>query len=721
MKLKYLKKLSSDQVEQISNLHFKILNESFINEFGLDFVRLCYKSISNYNDHIIIILEENKKIYGFLVAASNGELFNQKIISRNFFKFLRHILRVILKKPILILWLLTGLPLPFKITSIRSELKFIAIDPSFQGKGWGSKMVKYLNKMFKQRAVLRFKVGTKVKNELSNKFYKKMGFSLIYTENIFGDKFNYYSSSPLPPKPSVSFHSLLFFILIFFSAFFIFKSILTMTFVPFYDFDEAHRAENAKRMKEYHSFFVPLTGSGFDRVEHLKIPMRDNPFNFLYYHLERPFFVYLTMIISTTVFGQSELVYRLPSFIFGLFTFAVLVIFIKKDFKLKSFSFLTAMVSLLCSSDLWLSSQYAQMDTGLTFFLFISLVTMILFVKTYSEKFLFLSGLSFALATLSKGQPAIIFIFPLAFLIFIKKINAFHFLRFILYSSIFLLPWFFYLIFRFGLYDVIKIFIGFAFYSASIIYSHQVAPFFWYTRWWWESLRPAWSLFLAFSIYDFSIYRINWQKALLLTYILGGLIAFSIPVNKIWWYILPLIPAISLYIYYSVRDYLYENPHKLINLAIVILIASLPIFLRSTNTVSLIYGLTTVLILILVLRNEFSHIFINSKYLFIGSIIASLVFFSLRFPEIIPYHWNTESVSKFYKALSNPKCLWIYDMPSEAVLFYSDAGEVYIFNESYKPYGHCKNYLITPETAPKTLLPNEKIIIQRGRMKLIEL
>lgn len=507
-------------------------------------------------------------------------------------------------------------------------------------------------------------------------------------------------------------------VIIFIIFFIIFTtlSFKTMASVPFYDFDEAHRAENAKRMREYKSFFVPLTGSSFDRVEHLKIPFKENPDFYLYYHLERPPLVYMLMIISTVIFGNSEWAYRLPSFLMGISIFLVFLFFARKETK-NIYAVALGFLALFTSADLWLSSQYAQMDTGITFFLFLSLLTLI-----YSNKKSFLivlSGILFGLSILSKLQPAVIFVFPLLYLLISKKLNLKQLLRFIGGFLLIFLPWLFYLIFTFGIKDVFYIMPGFALSSASIIDIHHQAPIFWYVRWWWESLRPGWTIFIALVVYDLISHQLDWKKKTLLAYILGGLLAFSIPINKLWWYVLPLIPAIGYYILLSVRDYL-ENRGKIINLSFAIIVASLPIFLRVSNTLTLIYGVLIMIIVFLILTGKLTikiSLHLGEKRIFYVSVFLSLIFFLLQFPKIIPYHWNTKPVAEYYKNLPYPKCLWLGDMPGEAVLFYSDAGEIPLFNEDSQIFSSCKNnYFITPEKYKKG-----ELILRKGNIRLYKL
>lgn len=518
----------------------------------------------------------------------------------------------------------------------------------------------------------------------------------------------------------------LFLICILVFGIFVFKSITIIKDTPFYEFDEAHRAETAKRMKERGSFLIPLSGSPFDRDIDLKIASKDNPFIYLYYHLERPPLVYLLMIISASILGSHEISYRLPSFLLGMSIFVIYYFFAKKiQVKLNLYALSLGFLALLTSSDLWLSSQYAQLDTGIVAFLFLSLLLLIFYCKKKKKIALYLAGLSFGLAILSKGQPAVILLTPLTFLFFQKKLSLKEFFIFFTSALFILIPWFFNITLNFGVVKFIQNFFGFAFSSASLSDIHQKAPYFWYARWFWESLRPGWTLFLALLFMDIWQRNFSWKKATLAIYIMGGLAMLSLPTNKIWWYVLPLVPAIAFYIYLSVSDYLKFGNGRMIYLALAVIISSLPIFLSASNKVALLYGVIILGCVIFVLNEKPIKIAKGfSQGLLIISLIFSLYWFYQRFPKIVPYHWGTKPVAQYFARLSGPKCLWVKGMPVEEILFYSNAGEAKLLDQNTYLDTHCKNYLIFHKKRIgefEDLLKGKKVLFQRGELVLLEL
>lgn len=527
----------------------------------------------------------------------------------------------------------------------------------------------------------------------------------------------------------------LFFIVIIFLFFFylfLHKSFSTMIRISFYEFDEAHRAETAKRMLEYKSFFVPLTGSPFDRVFNgigaPTVAFKENPFLRLYYHLERPPLVYLFMIGSVLTLGSHEFSYRLPSFTFGVLVLLSYFFFAREMRKHIHYPALfSGLLLLMTSSDLWLSSQYAQLDTGITLFLFLSLLFLLLYCQRKRSIFLFLTGISFGLAILSKGQPAVIFLIPVFFLFFQKRLAFSEIVKLFTITLVTLSPWLLYISFNFGLNNFIAAFFGFAFSSATQTDIHQQAPFFWYIRWFWESLRPGWTVFLALLFLDIFHRRLVWEKQALLTYIVGSLLILSIPANKIWWYTLPLVPPMALYLYLSLSDYIQRSYTRLFFVGMAILVASMPFALRATNTNAALYGIVITAIVVGILDNRFltaTPMKVALSVVFLLSIIISFYWFALRFPKIVPYHPGVRRVAQYFASLPGRKCLWAKDMPLETALFYSNAGEISILNKESTFEKHCKHYAIVHEEYPGEYsqeLEGKKQIYKRDKIILYEL
>lgn len=478
------------------------------------------------------------------------------------------------------------------------------------------------------------------------------------------------------------------FLLILFLIAFIVKSFITMSSVPLHDFDEANRSEAARNMKKYSFFLAPLNGSPFEKGFNLKIPAKSNPLLSLNYHLERPPLYYLSMIASTSLLGENEFAFRLPSFIFGV---AVVLIFFVLGWSL------FPSLAILTSSDWWLSSQSALMDTALSFFLFLSFLFLVDFLKSRRAVRLIFSGAFLGLAILSKGQPAVVFVFPLIFLIVTRRLSFKELVIFSLSAGVVLLPEAVPLIGKFGVQKLFYTLSDFSSRRTVVADPTQSAPFFWYFRWWLGSFRIGLILFLTLFLSDLKTRNFSLPKLLSLSYIVPSFVLFSVSKNKVWWYVLPLIPVVCYYIFLSVKK------EKWLNLSVITFISAVPVFSTSSNKVALLWGVVLLVVSYFVynLKLNLKNSFATTVIVF--SLIFSLSIFFYFFPVISPTYPETVEVGEYYQKLPQPKCLFVLNMPYEAILFYSKAEAVEYFGKKPLLKG-CSNYLVTPDKKPELKL-----------------
>ncbi|GIW65400.1 MAG: hypothetical protein KatS3mg093_379 [Candidatus Parcubacteria bacterium] len=478
-----------------------------------------------------------------------------------------------------------------------------------------------------------------------------------------------------------------------------------MRLIPLHDFDEANRAEAAKNMSEFKFYLAPLTGSPFWRNENLKMPLKENPNLSLYPHLERPPLYFWLMIVSTKIFGNNEFAYRLPSFIFGLLTISYFLIF----------SLPYSAIAILTSSDLWLSSQSALMDTTLTFFLFLAFLFLLKSLENKNGKYSFLSGIFWGLAILSKGQPAVIFAFPLLYLLLTKRISLKNLIQITAAAFLTVLPWLYLTINKFGFNNFVEGFLNFAKARAVIEDTTQKAPFFWYLRWWFESARIALILFSSLLIYDLLNKKVDQERKIILAYFIPSFLLFSLARNKVWWYVLPLIPIIVYYIDLSAKQFLKKNKNKALNLSLITFISSLPVFYNQRNILALILFGLYVLISYLILTLEINLNKTLNKLLTFSLLILPLIIFLFKFPKVNPTYPEVKKIGEYYKKLPQPKCLYIKNMPYESALFYTDAKEVNYLDPKTSLPKNCQNYLLTPDQE------RYQLIFEYKRLKLYKL
>ncbi len=513
-------------------------------------------------------------------------------------------------------------------------------------------------------------------------------------------------------------------IFLLFFTLFAFKAIEIMVAKPLHDYDEAHRAEGARNMRLNNYYTSPLTGTPYSQVnEHsqpyaLKENVQITP------EVGRPPLVFNLMAQFSGWFGELEWAYRLPSFLLGILGFAALLFFIRQyEEKLSWLALAVAFLAFLTSYDWWHSSMMALLDTGVAAFTALAIFLLLLFVKRQQLCYLIAAGISLGLGILSKGPPAVLFLTPLPYLWLTGRVKIKQLLLLFIVAFITILPWFIPLSLEHGWDYFFAKYIGnyvASPQSTKIVreVAKQNAPFFWYLRWWFDTFRPGIFLFGAFLLLDLIKKRLSWVKISLLFYIAGGLGLFSYAKAKVWWYVLPVIPAICAYLYFAVKDYLEEDDQNILSLSLSIIVASLPLFLWQTNTITLAYGFIVTIIVFIILSchsesEQSSHPeFTCPPALFLRGVVSGSTFLSLaisisltifyfRFPTIKPSNPAVKQIGQYYQTLPDQKCLWIEeDFPYESALFYSRAGRVGYLEEETQLSQNCQNYLIGKESHP---------------------
>ncbi len=193
MEIKKITRGSDEAVDQISSIHLNVLGESFLNNFGIDFLKIIYRNLIESQNSIVLGSFEDKKITGYLLAVRDYSKFLKTTTSNRKLSLTYIVIKTVLRKPELLKKILTSL-VKTRDENSHAELQFIALLPEAQGKNLGTELVQELNREFLKIGIKEYIVGTKSSNELSNKFYNRLGFMLSHKKEYFGDELNYYKS-----------------------------------------------------------------------------------------------------------------------------------------------------------------------------------------------------------------------------------------------------------------------------------------------------------------------------------------------------------------------------------------------------------------------------------------------------------------------------------------------------------------------------------------------
>lgn len=196
MEIKKLNNTDSDTIKEVSEIHFTTLNESFLNNFGKDFLEIIYRNHLKSNNSILLVSLNDNETTGFLLALKDYSKFFITSLSSQKHRLVFLVFKKILLEPLLLWKILVSL---FTLSKEKphAELQFIAVLQSEQGKNVGTMLIQELNKELKKIGVNEYFVGTKSSNQLSNKFYLKNNFTKSHTKKYFGDELNFYKSPPL--------------------------------------------------------------------------------------------------------------------------------------------------------------------------------------------------------------------------------------------------------------------------------------------------------------------------------------------------------------------------------------------------------------------------------------------------------------------------------------------------------------------------------------------
>lgn len=481
--------------------------------------------------------------------------------------------------------------------------------------------------------------------------------------------------------------------------------------VPLHDFDEANRAEGARNMFLLKEFLVPVTGSPFLRVEGLEM-LGPGGKGQVWPHLERPPLVFWLMAVSRQILGEREISYRLPSFLFGV-AGIVLVWVVGRKLGVSRWGALVAGTVLLTSYDWWLSAQMAHLDTGLAFLMSLSFFCFLFFVKSGESKFLRGAGLAWGLSFLVKGQMAALLLLPFGFLFLVGKLKLRDGGQVLLWTALPVLPWLVFFFQRFGIEHFFTVYFRDFLFSRGLVADlSQQAPFYWYGRWWLCSLRPGIFLFGILVFRDLLRRRFDWMRLTILVYLAGGFLFLSVMANKVWWYVLPFIPVLAVYVGLALTDFLKERKENVWGLAGVLFLGSLPVWWMSGDKEVFLWSG-----IVLVAGFSLMKIKFKGKGLGVGILVLSLVLsfwlFWKRFPQVNPSFPEVRELWQEYWDIQEEKCLWVSGMPYEAVLFYSGAGEVNYWEGVLKK--GCRNFLVSPAEL------NYDKLEEKGSLKLYEI
>lgn len=176
----------------IANLHLTTINEGFLSELGLGFLKSLYTYL--IQKELVIVFKEKEQVLGFVSCALSSSGIMKRFLFASPLGILR-LLVAILKNPQFIKPLMETYKAPKQSKSIpdlnikipETELLSISVSPLAQKGGIGTQLLQGLEDELIKRGITSYKVIAGEKLEGANKFYKKNGFVLAKQISIHGN------------------------------------------------------------------------------------------------------------------------------------------------------------------------------------------------------------------------------------------------------------------------------------------------------------------------------------------------------------------------------------------------------------------------------------------------------------------------------------------------------------------------------------------------------
>ena len=168
-------------VNDIVSIHLKTFTGFFLTFMGRGFLKLMYRSYTEYQDSGILVAFEGDMPVGFLAYSGNLSGLYKYMIKKRLIPFAWYSAGAFFRKPKIFMRLLRAFlkPSESKRDEKYIELASIGIDPDVKSSGIGSKLIDTLKAQvdFNEYAYITLETDA-VNNENVNHFYIKNGFSL---------------------------------------------------------------------------------------------------------------------------------------------------------------------------------------------------------------------------------------------------------------------------------------------------------------------------------------------------------------------------------------------------------------------------------------------------------------------------------------------------------------------------------------------------------------
>lgn len=181
MQIRKIEKTEKDTIDNIVSIHLDTFKGFFLTFMGRGFLKLMYKSYSEYENSGILVALEQDKLCGFLAYSGDLSGLYKYMIKKRLIPFAWFSFGAFLRKPTVFMRLVRAFlkPNETKREEKYVELASIGVDPAVKSKGIGSQLIDKLKEIvdFEEYSYITLETDAE-NNDAGNHFYQKNGFVL---------------------------------------------------------------------------------------------------------------------------------------------------------------------------------------------------------------------------------------------------------------------------------------------------------------------------------------------------------------------------------------------------------------------------------------------------------------------------------------------------------------------------------------------------------------
>lgn len=184
MKTMKIREFRKSDTNAVVDIHLRAFEGFFLTFLGPSFLSVLYNATHEDKTGIMIVLEEDGIIVGFVCGTTNANGFYKHLLTRHILKFFLASLDGFFRRPLILPKLLTAFKTPHRPLPKQncSTLMSLAVDPNYQNRGIGRKLVSsFVDNARKNKCEYVNLTTDTIDNDHVNKFYKNLGFEIINT------------------------------------------------------------------------------------------------------------------------------------------------------------------------------------------------------------------------------------------------------------------------------------------------------------------------------------------------------------------------------------------------------------------------------------------------------------------------------------------------------------------------------------------------------------